>query len=66
MRPSAAYLVAYNGTQAVGWASILYLTVRSILARGSAAHVFETAGPAVSASYEAVVTRSAHSRDTAL
>ena len=50
MRPSAAYLVLYNSTQAAGWASILYLTVSSILAHGGAAHVFEAAGPVVSAS----------------
>jgi len=56
MRPSAAYLVLYNSAQAVGWASVLYLTVRSILAQGSAAHVFEAAGPVVSASCPAVVS----------
>jgi len=50
MRPSAAYLVLYNSAQAVGWASVLYVTVRSVLVRGSAAHVFEAAGPVVSAS----------------
>ena len=45
----------YNSTQAVGWASVLYLTARSILAHGSAAYVFEAAGPVVSASCSAAV-----------